>query len=926
MNYDEIKNIDWSDSEDSNDAFSNSKEARCSYCCKIFLNQLQITKHEGTCEIAINCTARKVTCKDGTSKFICDICCRTYKYANSLAEHEKRHKEPGGFACKYCKNSFCSEIQLEQHTEETHKVYKCQICKDTFDTADSYIYHIEITHNGQDKLYHVCEDCGRQFSSLHILKFHKHTKCGTLRPYNCEKCEKSFKTKYLLKAHDLLHLEGKQYCCSFCGNKFATKAALQRHERRHTGEKPFKCQICGKTFAYGESLVTHSSVHTGIKPYLCECCGSRFSCTGNLLAHRRKRLDTCGQPQYCTKLAKACPRPSIKTHEPSKSLVIKAHKVLKDVETIKTKKTRISKKIRVKTEEINITNNKINLKYEDEDELPLAVVKEIFESEITIKENQLNIPAIKIENEIISTNESKFNNAKTFREKNEDNNFKIEVIEYELAPVLTLKRDPADSSMSDINEFNIRDLNNASVNSLSSDITTNNITSDYINSFKKLNKKRSQNNDGEEYAPNFSCHICSKTYKFFKSFQSHLKLHEYFNTRKKFTNKTNIIGGRRSEKSGHSNKIGNDNPYNNTSDDNIENKNDTSIKNSLRNSLEINRLKEASNYVNMAVENKTIVQERFECSECFRKSFRRKSTFIRHLRNIHKKASTEIWKILLVNSDKTHDNSIDLQCKICGKLYSLVKTLEKHIQMHGPDGSLIHTCRSCSKYFATKEEVHTHTVTEHKDKITCVICNKIYKDAELLQAHHRYSHSDAPSEKPKKYTFICNKCGRTVSSRTALTNHELSDCGKNPIHKCNVCGKGLHSAGSLKSHMLVHSGELEFKCQFCDKGFARKGQCQIHERKHTGEKPFPCTYCDKAFAYRENLLIHISTHTGLKRYMCNSCGERFSCVTGLKAHWRTHARTCGADPNRSTKATGIYLGFQKGQLVHTKEPTETCLK
>lgn len=286
-----------------------------------------------------------------------------------------------------------------------------------------------------------------------------------------------------------------------------------------------------------------------------------------------------------------------------------------------------------------------------------------------------------------------------------------------------------------------------------------------------------------------------------------------------------------------------------------------------------------------------------DCYRCAHCPIQYVSPFMagRHLENDHGIVLRELLKTL--RYDREFAGERKYACRYCNRLYVNEKSLEKHVLLHGPDGTLLHKCSCCPRHFETPEDVRRHAIDDHGGYLQCQICAKVFRKHCLLKKHVRQTHEG--TQKTRKYHYVCPKCGKAFSSRGGVSDHERSQCGKNPIYQCEICEKAVHSASALKIHYGTHSDVFPVSCQYCGKGFRSNGQVKVHERQHTGEKPFKCEFCPKSFGHRETLHTHRSTHTGIKRYMCSGCGQRFACVSNLQCHLRTKRDTCGMVPKVS---------------------------
>lgn len=111
-----------------------------------------------------------------------------------MSKHQLRHKPPGGFICPECGERFVTDAERLLHKEDIHKVsakeannikqvsillirmvqfqiFKCMICNEKCDSENAFVDHINQLHDGRDREYVTCDDCGAQFRQKNQLKF-----------------------------------------------------------------------------------------------------------------------------------------------------------------------------------------------------------------------------------------------------------------------------------------------------------------------------------------------------------------------------------------------------------------------------------------------------------------------------------------------------------------------------------------------------------------------------------------------------------------------------------------------------------------------------------------------------------------------------------------------------------------------------------
>ena len=191
-------------------------------------------------------------------------------------------------------------------------------------------------------------------------------------------------------------------------------------------------------------------------------------------------------------------------------------------------------------------------------------------------------------------------------------------------------------------------------------------------------------------------------------------------------------------------------------------------------------------------------------------------------------------------------------------------------------GCLRHVCNSHSKNKNSANKSAT------KPELVCSLCSKVFTHIKSFERHNR-EHSENSTE-----SFECEHCDKKYTRKDNLLKHEqrihgfykidferaASFSSINNMFKCPLC---LASFGEEKERFFAHiaskvchkdpnykhdtdiTEDLRFKCQLCEKSYSNKDSLKRHARwKHDKNiKKFECNSCKMTFNYESSLKRHI---------------------------------------------------------------------
>lgn len=171
------------------------------------------------------------------------------------------------------------------------------------------------------------------------------------------------------------------------------------------------------------------------------------------------------------------------------------------------------------------------------------------------------------------------------------------------------------------------------------------------------------------------------------------------------------------------------------------------------------------------------------------------------------------------------------QCRICGKGAISPQLLKRHELTHTKKYKC--TFEDCTKAFYHYQSLKHHIDIDHKQILTCDVCNRRFQRPVLLDEHKQKHHGGPPVE-----VLQCDfpGCFLTFKTKKLVQIHKKKE---HPQFSCLECGEQCTGEESLRVHMLAHentAGQFQ-TCSLCEATFVTRAELakhyhDIHDENH----------------------------------------------------------------------------------------------
>ncbi|XP_034160902.2 zinc finger protein 721 isoform X2 [Pangasianodon hypophthalmus] len=242
----------------------------CPDCGKNFSRAMALQFHMRSHGYETGLPVEKTKLSNKSDGSQCPICHIVFNCETSLEIHQKHCIKAKGEQMEMCQEEKLDNLSAPKENKNVQK----QTCEDMKDMSEKVLKIPSVTSD----MKYACDDCGRSFSVVGALNFHKriHRKApiSMESQSECVNVSPSKLEEPTARA---------PFYCTECGRKFSTNSALGTHRRWHKDKKlarfilksskmsrknmengPFLCNLCGKGFFYLCVLRRHQKYHPPI--------------------------------------------------------------------------------------------------------------------------------------------------------------------------------------------------------------------------------------------------------------------------------------------------------------------------------------------------------------------------------------------------------------------------------------------------------------------------------------------------------------------------------------------------------------------------------------------------------------------------------------------------------------------------------------
>ena len=160
----------------------------------------------------------------------------------------------------------------------------------------------------------------------------------------------------------------------------------------------------------------------------------------------------------------------------------------------------------------------------------------------------------------------------------------------------------------------------------------------------------------------------------------------------------------------------------------------------------------------------------------------------------------------------------------------------------------------CADY--QEQKVENILIGIKSSDLQCKVCGKIYTTSMRMKRHFKKRHIG-------KTNYQCKICKKYYTDASSLKEHEGNHDESLRPHKCTKCSKRFATEYKLTEHLLMHQGKTFIcSFSQCGRLFTYKKGKQDHEPKcpqnpkKPKDKPFQCKKCSKDYWDHRSLLRH----------------------------------------------------------------------